>query len=188
MLSDEDSSKAIIDAMKQFQELAENSSFLPLSAACMREARSFVLSSFKSSDSDAYWSVSLTDQVSIVSTILIPLARRATARFTSASPEPRPYTRDMLVSLLSCTSRHWSDAITVPMQYAIDPEFHGDEYVINPGKYSEFLRKVDGLVFQFCASSPTELATAILSAVIDARLEPNIHMQILEEALHSYSL
>jgi hypothetical protein len=120
----------------------------------------------------AYWCIPLTDQVSIVATILIPLARRATQRRaspnanTAPSSSPNPFTREMLVSVISTASTYWPDTISVPIFYAHDPAFYGDEAAAGGSKYQEFSRKVDGLVLQFCGSSPTELAIAIVQAAI----------------------
>ena len=51
VLNEEDSSKPILEALKQFYDFADNSGSLALSAACMREVRSFIRASFRSSDS-----------------------------------------------------------------------------------------------------------------------------------------
>ena len=72
----------------------------------------------------------------------------------------------MLVAVLSTASTHWPDVISVPIQYARDTAFYGDEAAAGGAKYQDFSRKVDGLVLQFCGSSPTELALAIVQAVI----------------------
>jgi hypothetical protein len=78
----------------------------------------------------------------------------------------------MLVAVLSAASKTWNDAMTIPIKYAHDPVFHGEEAVTTGGpKYSEFVRKLDGLIFQFCGSSPAELASAILQAASEGRWE-----------------
>lgn len=189
MLNGEDSSKPIMDTLHQFYEFADNSGSLPLAAACMREARSFILASFRSDDTGAYWCLSLPDQVALISTILIPLARKATQRapasfssspttssptlspsMSSRSPQfqyPNPYTHEMLVALLSTANDNWSDPVTVPILYAVDSQSHGEQAKSGSPVFHEFSRKIDGLVMQFCGSSPAELAIAVLQSVID---------------------
>jgi hypothetical protein len=72
----------------------------------------------------------------------------------------------MLIAVLSTSSTYWPDTISVPIYYAHDPSFYGDEAAAGGSKYLEFSRKVDGLVMQFCGSSPAELALAIVQAAI----------------------
>ncbi len=116
-----------------------------------------------------YWCMPLTEQIAVVSTVLIPLARRTPQSAESVSSGPN-HSREVIVSLLSCCTQQWSDSRQALIRYAHDPAYHGDDAVTNPGKYQEFYRKVDGLVFQFCGSSPAELALAITNTVVEGKI------------------
>jgi len=125
----------------------------------------------------------LQDQIGMISTILIPLARRFT-------------TSEILISVLSCANpRSWPDPISAPIKFATETNFPGDQDSSREaltssgggkGPPQEFSRKAEGLILQFCGSVPPDLALKILAALADARLPTNTHAMITEEVLHSY--
>lgn len=76
----------------------------------------------------------------------------------------------MLEALLSTASQNWTNPITVPIGYAVDLQSHAEQAQSGSPIFLEFYRKVDGLVLQFCSSSPTELALSVLQTAADGNI------------------
>eukprot|EP01124_Arcella_intermedia_P013793 TRINITY_DN20183_c0_g1_i1.p1 TRINITY_DN20183_c0_g1~~TRINITY_DN20183_c0_g1_i1.p1 ORF type:complete len:1167 (+),score=237.14 TRINITY_DN20183_c0_g1_i1:254-3502(+) len=149
----------------------------------LKEAKSVLFFVLGSIENDSqFWFLSYTDQLKILSSILIPLVQQYYAANTAMGLKPSQEALDILFDCVTKVSGSWEPYL-IPLKFGLSPKVPDH----NDPKFVDFKDKIFGIIQRFCISSDSDLSLQILQSLSHVlHSQPNQLIPLMEDTLRSY--